>query len=491
MMRTNSIFQTRLAPDAIGNRGRRRSFLNAVLCVALGVTPVSVTALRGADETASAVVRSGSLLRLSLDDCVREALIANHALLARTNERDAAEARRTAAAAARRPRLGLQGAAQHSTDPMRVRAATYNGELGAFSRDIWQVSIGAAMPLYAGGRLRAEEDAARFLAEAAQGDLNHARQGLAVRIVSLYEDALALRSVIVSLNQSRATLVAQTERIEALLRQQKAADVDRLRVSVRLARVEQYEIETRSRLEVVQATLAVLMARDPMAPWELSGELVPLSVPNTNSLPAFADRGDEAAAQARASAAERQVRAAQGAWLPSLDAVAGLGPRSDFDGQARYEAGFAGLQVSWNIWDIGRTSSKVAEARSLARARHELSTETSLQRRLEFTAADSAVRSAVARIEASRLAVEQARESLRIEQRKYDLGQGAIVDVLDAQSAAVETESLRARALADHAVALATRDFATGRIFTTEAGLPALRSDPAATSASSSTLAHP
>lgn len=44
-------------------------------------------------------------------------------------------------------------------------------------------------------------------------------------------------SVVTSLEQSQLALNTQLERIDALLRQQKAAEVDRLRVSVRLARV--------------------------------------------------------------------------------------------------------------------------------------------------------------------------------------------------------------------------------------------------------------
>ena len=110
--------------------------------------------------------------------------------------------------------------------------------------------------------------------------------------------------------------------------------------------------------------------------------------------------------------------------------------------------------------------------------REEAATETTLQRRLELANAEASVRSAAARIEASRLAVEQAQESLRIEQRKYELGQGTITDVLDAQSATVESESLRARALADHAISLAARDFAAGHVFTSAAAMPALRGDP-------------
>ena len=49
--------------------------------------------------------------------------------------------------------------------------------------------------------------------------------------------------------------------------------MDQLRVSVRLARVEQNAIEARNRLEIIQATLAVLMGREPSATWELANKL--------------------------------------------------------------------------------------------------------------------------------------------------------------------------------------------------------------------------
>ncbi len=433
------------------------------------------------------VVSPAAAPAFSLDDCLRESLTANHALLARSLEANAALARRRGAGAARLPRFGVQASAQYATDPLRVRPATANGEAGVYSNEVWQASVGASLPLFTGGRLVAEQEAARLLAEAAQADLAHSRQALAVRVVALFQEALALRSVVTSLEQSQLALNTQLERIDALLRQQKAAEVDRLRVSVRLARVEQSAIEARSRLEVVHATLAVLMGRNPERPVALVGELVAPTAP-ADFAGSLGERGDELASRARASAAEQQTRAARAAWYPSFDAVAGWGPRSDFEGSGRYEAGFAGAQLSWNLWDFGRTQSRIAEAKATARARAELSAETSLQRRLEFTAADSAVRSAEARIVASRLAVEQARESLRIEQSKYDLGRGAIVDVLDAQSAAVEAESLRARALADYAVAAASRDFAAGRIFTPAAVMPALRADPSTSSVSTSTV---
>jgi len=415
---------------------------------------------------------------LTLNDCLRESLLANHALLARSAESDAFGARAKGSTAARLPRLFLQGGAQHTSDPYRLQPATANNQPGIFTRNSWQAAAGVTLPLYAGGRLAAEQDAARLLAEAASGDVAFARQALAVRVVTLYEDALALRAVIRSLDQSRATLTAQVERIDALLRQQKAAEVDRLRVTVRLARVEQVAIESRNRLETTQATLAVLMGREPSAAWELADNLIMPADASPDAIGGLTIRADEAAAKARADSAAQQLRAARSGWLPSVDGIAGYGPRADFDSGENYDLGFAGVSVTWNIWDFGRTKSRVSEARANLRVREEAAAETTLQRRLEIANADAGIRSAVARIEASRFAVDQAQESLRIEQRKYDLGQGTITDVLDAQSASVEAESLRARALADHAISLAARDFAAGHVFTSAAAMPALRAEP-------------
>lgn len=425
-------------------------------------------------------LRAETTNALTLTDCLRESLSANHTLLARSAESAAADARANGSLAARLPRLFAAGSAQHTSDPYRLQAATENNQPGIFTRDTWGATAGIALPIYAGGRLAAEQNASRLLAEAASGDVAFARQALAVRVVTLYEDALALRAVIRSLDQSRATLTAQVERIDALLRQQKAAEVDRLRVTVRLARVEQSAIEARNRLEIVQATLAVLMGREPSAAWELADSLSIPAEPAVNLSASRDQRDDEAAAQARSASAAQQVRASRSGYWPTVEGVATYGPRADFHSGEDYEMGFAGVALTWNIWDFGRTRSRVSEARANQRVREEAVAETTLQRRLELANAEAGVRAAAARIEASRLAVEQAQESLRIEQRKYELGQGTITDVLDAQSAAVESESLRARALADHSISLAARDFAAGHVFTSAAALPVLRGDPVA-----------
>ena len=85
-----------------------------------------------------------------------------------------------------------------------------------------------------------------------------------------------------------------------------------------------------------------------------------------------------------------------------------------------------------------------------------------LQIRLEVEMAVLNVTSSQERVFATEKAIEQAKESLRIERQKYDLGKGSISDVLDAQSALLDSQTNYYRALAAHNTSVAQWCLATG-----------------------------
>ena len=58
--------------------------------------------------------------------------------------------------------------------------------------------------------------------------------------------------------------------------------------------------------------------------------------------------------------------------------------------------------------------------------------------------------------------IEQAEESLRIEREKYELGKGSITDVLDAQAALLEAQTVYYNALADYNSSVAQWRLAIG-----------------------------
>jgi outer membrane protein TolC len=126
------------------------------------------------------------------------------------------------------------------------------------------------------------------------------------------------------------------------------------------------------------------------------------------------------------------------------------------------DVGSVGLGVEIPIFEGGRVDAKVLEQRANLAAAQERLRRLELQVRLEVETALLNVRSSQERIGAIRKAVEQAGESLRIEQQKYELGKSAIVDVLDAQAALLESQTNYYLVLAELHTALAQLQLAMG-----------------------------
>jgi outer membrane protein len=124
--------------------------------------------------------------------------------------------------------------------------------------------------------------------------------------------------------------------------------------------------------------------------------------------------------------------------------------------------GGIGLAMEIPIFEGGKVHAGINEQRAeLASMKERLHT-MELQIRLEIQTALSNIRSSEERLEAILKSIDQARESLRIEQQKYDLGKGAIVDVLDSQGALLESETTYYRVLAELHMALAQLKLARG-----------------------------
>ena len=120
--------------------------------------------------------------------------------------------------------------------------------------------------------------------------------------------------------------------------------------------------------------------------------------------------------------------------------------------------------VSIPLFEGGRIGARVRREYSRLRAQQETLRKLQLQIHLELETSISNIESTRARINVTQKAVKQAKESLRIEREKYDYGKGAIVDVLDAQSAMLESQKNYYRALAEYNTALAQFRLAVGEI---------------------------
>jgi outer membrane protein TolC len=126
------------------------------------------------------------------------------------------------------------------------------------------------------------------------------------------------------------------------------------------------------------------------------------------------------------------------------------------------DAGWVGVVIDIPLFEGGRINANVREQRARLAASQERLRKLELQVRLDVETAVLNVASAYERVLATQKAIEQAEESLRSEQKKYDVGRGAIVDVLDSQAALLESQTTYYGVLADYNTAGAQLRLATG-----------------------------
>ena len=411
---------------------------------------------------------------ITLGEAIGVALANNPELAATAYEVDAALAQRDAAAGQRLPSLHAIGGFNHYLDDQRLIPARENGELGVFSRDIFGGDLVVRMPLYTGGRLISEIKAAELLQRAAEHRLARSRQELVFNVSSTFYSILAQVKVIESLEFSQKALEEHLKQVDDLVAANKAAKVDRLRTEVRLADLQQRLVRERNVLEIQGRVLANLLglsdeSHSLSAAGQLKAEPSPPPALEASLSDAYEQREDYLAARAALEAQAKTVDAARAGHSPTVSLVGSYGGRWTPDASEQPsstdtsdDVGVVGVAADIPLFEGGRIDARVRQEQArLAAARHRLR-ELKLQIRLDVETAILNIRSASERIQAIEKAVALAQESLRIERQKYDLSRGSITDVLDAQSALLDSQTNYFRALADYDTATAQLALAVG-----------------------------
>jgi outer membrane protein TolC len=424
----------------------------------------------GAGVYAPDVLSEGAL---TLGQAVDMALAANPEVSAKRWEAEAAEARRGQVFAERLPSIGVVGTYMRHLDEQRILPVRQPGDPAILSRDIISEDVVLSMPLFTGGRLVNRVKAAELMRDAAGHRLVRSREELVFDVSSVFFSILAQERVVGSLEFSRQTMKKHLERVEALVAARKAAGVDRLRTEVRLADIEQKLLYERNLLAVQRRALANLAGYEPgLQGIELREEpemFDESDVPDfeTALATAWKKRGDYMAARCELEADARNVDAARASRWPVLSLQGAYGGRwaagtTVGAGDEFGDAGRIGIGFEMPLFEGGGIGAKIRESRADLAAARERLRGMELGVRLEIETALLGVSSSLERAEALRKSIEQAKESLRIEQQKYDLGMGAIVDVLDAQAALLETETTYYQVQAGFRTALARLKLAMG-----------------------------
>ncbi len=429
--------------------------------------------------------------RITLDEAIEIARRNNPSLVSGNWDIQTAAAQRNQAASARWPQFTTTETFRDYLQNQRLQQARINAEPGLFAQGILSVDLSVKMPLFTGGQIRSDITAAEFQVLAAQNRLARTWEELIFNISSAFYNILAQRKVVESLRFSRNAMIKQRQRVLDMMSVDKAAKVDVLRTEVRLADLEQRLVREQAVLDIQRRLLTTFLGVDLAAgPMEVEGDLrLRGPVPDLNGAlaMAYAERGDYRSALASLDAQAMKVNSARAARWPKVSVDGSIGMRSatgvDDNGRAytnrlnesskplrgpwpypdsNLAVGSMGVVVEYPLFTGGRIASQIDEQEAKLASAQAALRKLALQIRLDVETALLNVSSTRRRAQAMQKAIEQSKESFRIEEQKYEVGKGTITDVLDAQAAMLDAETNYYKVAADYNIAVAQLGLATG-----------------------------
>jgi outer membrane protein len=445
----------------------RRSSCGIVLFVTIGL-PAALPA-QPAPTLPQAVTK------LTLEEAISQGLANSQRLAELQARRQGAEAAEQGRSAARLPAVAAEAGYMRTnhveefaiTQIVQGRQVIYPD-----APDNYRTRLDLQWLIYTGGRLDALERAARAEREATGEDLDAARSDLRLEITRAFWTLVTAREAEQVVSRSLDRIAAYVRDLRARLDQGLIPPNELLSAEAQQSRERVASIEATNARQIAEADLQRLLGTgrggsiEPVAALELP----PSAVAEFDRLiaEAIAQRPERRALVDRTDAARAQIDAAAASLRPQIAVDGGFdyarpNPRI-FPRAARWEDSWdISVNASWTLWDGGRTRAeragavaglKVAEAR-LADFDREVTFEVR-QRLFEL-------QSSLAAITAASDGVRAANEARRVLGERFSAGVATNTEVLDAQTAALQAELDRTRALANARLAEARLARALGR----------------------------
>lgn len=297
--------------------------------------------------------------------------------------------------------------------------------------------LSASVPLYTGKRLETAIKSAELDINISKLEFSQAQDDLTYQVVTAYVNALE------NLATSRVNLeteknLSEHERMIAAQYDAGAkAKIDLLRAQVETSNALQDAARSHATYEVALTNLATLMSTNSIVDLTVEDFETHLKLEDIEKYLSEADenRLDLKADALRIEQGELNVTSAKSGWLPEVSASVG----TDLSGTSRIwhftPDASAGVSASWSIFDSGVTRAAVESAK-VEVERLKLAMDADLDSVHEdVVTAHKNLRIALLRMTTTQRAVELAEEERFIATERYNVGEGILLDVLDAEVA--------------------------------------------------------
>ncbi len=311
------------------------------------------------------------------------------------------------------------------------------------------------------------------LAQADQ-DLEMTRQALRLGAIQAYYGVLVAQSAVDVASQAVASAESGVEAIRNRFETGLVAQSDLLAAQVQLAELQQQKIQAEGNLAIARAGLRELVGLEPGQTIELTSGM-PETTFDARPLDeqlrlGLESRPDLLKSALSEKAAGLQLRMARGAFLPRVDAFATFGASGAEIGNQNSDRVY-GVAISLAVLEttrFGRLEEAAAGRKAAAAALDKARSDA----RVEIVTAWERFRAASQKLELAGRSVEQARESMRIINDRYQEGLVTITEQLRARTALVGAEMSLVAARSDYHVGYANLLRATGRLNNVELFTP-------------------
>lgn len=444
----------------------------AALAVAAWVTAGAALAAVPPAAAQPAAEGAATPRAITLDEALAEARQAAPSLVRARGEVRSGRARVRSALGAFLPSLSLSASSSRSFPEGRVTRIV-DGEARTFTAPRWSYGAGlsSSLELFAGGQRLFDLREARSNLDAAEAAAWAQGYSLELDVKAAFFDVLAARESDAAARAQLAQAELQRRTAVARLRAARATKSDSLRAEI----------------QVRNATLAVLQARQDIAASEASlarviGSVTPVTASDAPLPAQDAAALDDGAvarlaaegpavveARARRAAARAAARSTWTDYLPSLAASysrsgSGVGTDPVFGEEDLFTYnGSLRLSLGLTVFNgFAREASVVNASVALDNAEAALR-DAELAARESVTRTLGALRTAEERERVQVATVAAAEEDLRAQQRRFDLGESTMLDVLTSQTQLDQARQALIRARYDRRVAFAQLEALVGR----------------------------
>jgi len=395
----------------------------------------------------------------SLEQAWQQALAHDSAYAAASADTERAQANERAALGTRWPALTASGGyTRFATAPqldfssagLPLQAPLFTGD------DYGAGNVQLTLPLFTSGRISAGIDAARQGAVSASEAERAELAALRMAVAETYIEVLRALRRQHTADSTVVSLAAHTADVASLVERELVARSDLLAARVALSNAEQQQVHAANAVALAYAAynrrLGEPLDRKPdldetlRVDARLAGEPLESLVRR-----ALESRAEVSSMSAQANALAEQAMLERSAVLPQVSLTGGY-TYLENEVLDRQDFSAVGVAFTWNLFDGGQARNRSAALRSASRAAQLRVADLRTLVELQVREAWLNVREAHARLAASRDAVAQADENLRISRELYGTGLATNTQVLDAVTLQISATSNRDNASLDESM---------------------------------------